>query len=617
MQTNRYWPATLAMVLLTGWVVLGCGAQADRAPDATPPEQSSSAVVDPAAVNPDESSGLPAQPIEPPDRPVPEVGQSVRQPEEVLAPDMSPPIGEGPEPKVVLMAPVPVPSQPAKAIPAPAPVVGEPARLEPNPIRMAPKATAVRPMPLVSGGAVERSDNVGGHPQIETPDEQPLSATPAEMVPAEKPADGAADGATEKRLASPEAGEDEQDCTAVRVFYGTDRAAIDLSKSGSGGLLDRYFLTLVAAGVTCLLLAGACFRMRSRVLWRLTAVGLTATVALGAWATYLQWNGKTADMGLGRVYGNQRGTLEYGTCTVTIPKEHSVGELESPSILRLEFSEDPTRHVMLREVKQQPVDEFFAGLKSCVDRSQRKETFVFVHGYNVTFEKAARRTAQLAYDLKFDGAPIFYSWPSQGGLLKYAVDETNVVWTAPHLKEFLVGVARRSGAKSIHLIAHSMGNRALTSALQALSYELRDQGPMFKEVVLTAPDIDAEVFRRDIAPAIQRTAGRVTLYASSNDEALAASKTVHGYPRAGESGRNIVVVPGIDTIDVSAVDTSLLGHNYYGSNDTVLSDLVQLLNEAKPPERRNRLYSKLLGSLKYWVFRGDKMSLVPARRSPQ
>ena len=33
-----------------------------------------------------------------------------------------------------------------------------------------------------------------------------------------------------------------------------------------------------------------------------------------------------------------------------------------------------------------------------------RQAFVFLHGYNVTFEAAAYRTAQIAYDLRFDGA---------------------------------------------------------------------------------------------------------------------------------------------------------------------------------------------------------------------
>ena len=125
---------------------------------------------------------------------------------------------------------------------------------------------------------------------------------------------------------------------------------------------------------------------------------------------------------------------------------------------------------------------------------------------------------------------------------------------------------------------------------------------MFQEVILTAPDIDADIFKRDIAPAIARTARRVTLYASSNDEALILSKKLHGYPRAGDSGSSLVVVPGIETIDVSDVDTSLLGHSYYGNNDTVLADMFYLLHESRPASQREWLQPRPWGGSQYWVF---------------
>ena len=76
-------------------------------------------------------------------------------------------------------------------------------------------------------------------------------------------------------------------------------------------------------------------------------------------------------------------------------------------------------------------------------------------------------------------------------------------------------------------------------------------------------------------------ARRITLYASSNDEAIKLSKKVHAYPRAGESGPDIVVVPGLDTIDVSNVDTSLLGHSYFAEKRTVISDLFYLIRDGK------------------------------------
>ena len=161
----------------------------------------------------------------------------------------------------------------------------------------------------------------------------------------------------------------------------------------------------------------------------------------------------------------------------------------------------------------------------------------------------------------------------QGGLLKYTVDENNVEWAVPHLKEFLIDVTRHSGAESVNLIAHSMGNQALTGALRELQLQLGEETALFNQIILAAPDVDAEIFRRDLAPALVQSARRVTLYASSNDQALVASKKVHGHARAGDSGAGLVVVPGIETIDVSTLDTSLLGHSYYGSSDPILLDI--------------------------------------------
>lgn len=406
--------------------------------------------------------------------------------------------------------------------------------------------------------------------------------------------------------------------TVVKVFYGTDRAAVESGVAGLLGSLPWHYVAMVSAAACVVLVVLIGFIRRRRLLVGLMVGSLLVAVVTGFWTVAIRRPDKAAEARMDREYGNDRGTLVMGTCEVSIPERHEVGELEGPSVFRLEFSEDPTRHIVLLDIKPTPADAFYAELKERIARSGRKEALVFVHGYNVTFEKAARRTAQLAHDLRFDGAAVFYSWPSQGGLLQYTVDETNVVWTVPHLKEFLVGVATRTGARRVHLIAHSMGNRALTAALGRLSHELkREQTPMFHEVVLTAPDIDAEVFRRDIAPAIIQTARRVTLYASSNDEALIASKRFHGYPRAGESGEHVVVVPGIDTIDVSAVDTSLLGHTYYGSNDTVLTDLAQLLLESKPPSRRDRLRSMVLGGMKYWIFLAEQVGLRPPRPAPR
>jgi esterase/lipase superfamily enzyme len=76
----------------------------------------------------------------------------------------------------------------------------------------------------------------------------------------------------------------------------------------------------------------------------------------------------------------------------------------------------------------------------------------------------------------------------------------------------------------------------------------------------------------------------VTLYASSKDMALKASKEVHGYPRAGDAADGILVMPGIDTIDASNVDDSMLAHSYFVESIPVISDIANMLRtRATPP----------------------------------
>src|SRR5262249_3619409 len=152
-----------------------------------------------------------------------------------------------------------------------------------------------------------------------------------------------------------------------------------------------------------------------------------------------------------RFYGNERApnrALTVGTCEVSIPgsEYHKVGRLEAPSIFTLQLRANPGKHVLLLGIQAQEADVFFQNVSKHVTNSERREAFVFIHGYNVSFEDAARRTAQLASDLQFQGAPIFYSWPSRARWWRYAADETNVAWCVPQLETFLGNIASRAGA---------------------------------------------------------------------------------------------------------------------------------------------------------------------------
>src|SRR5262249_8423076 len=124
-----------------------------------------------------------------------------------------------------------------------------------------------------------------------------------------------------------------------------------------------------------------------------------------------------------------------------------------------------------------------------------------------------------------------------------------------------------------------------------------------QEVILTAPDIDADVFKRDIAPSLTATGRPVTLYASSEDLALVASKKVHGYPRAGDSGRELVVVPGVEKVDATYADTSLLGHSSFAESRSVLSDMFYLIRNGERADMRFGLRRVDAQAGRYWEFK--------------
>ena len=62
----------------------------------------------------------------------------------------------------------------------------------------------------------------------------------------------------------------------------------------------------------------------------------------------------------------------------------------------------------------------------------------------------------------------FYSWPSLGTTIGYTADEATIEASEPFIAEFLARFAAESGARHIHIIAHSMGNRGLLRAFHRI-----------------------------------------------------------------------------------------------------------------------------------------------------
>lgn len=297
-------------------------------------------------------------------------------------------------------------------------------------------------------------------------------------------------------------------------------------------------------------------------------------------------------------YGSNRGRrLELGRALVTIPKIHKQPQIERPwaisvfNITLYEEDEDPNRHFTMQEIRALSEADFLALVRERLAKSKRYKdhAFIFVHGYNTTFDYAIYRTAQIAYDLKFDGAPFAYSWPSGGGIASYTYDRESSGQAEPYLREFMEMVITKTGAKSVSVIAHSMGNQPTLQVLREL-HRSKPDDVRISQVILAAPDVDRDNFE-NIARGLKGLAKGVTLYAAGNDRALSVSRSFYGgIPRAGDVPlTGPLVLPGIDTIDVTAASMDSLGlnHSGYAENNALLDDIAALIETGiRPPKLR-------------------------------
>jgi len=301
-------------------------------------------------------------------------------------------------------------------------------------------------------------------------------------------------------------------------------------------------------------------------------------------------------------YTGERAKLQFGVAQVSIPKKHKFGEMERPNKYLFWQKEKIGEHVVIVKLEDINKKDFSEFLGTKLNNVEEKDILLFIHGFNVTFASAIRRTAQLSYDLKFKGVPMTYSWPSAGKTSEYMKDESSVQYTTPHLVAFLKEVIDHKGEANIHIIGHSMGTRALTNAIKEISFIYPDKH-VFKNIILAAPDIDKDVFEVNLFPYIKKTTDQITLYASSDDAALKLSRSLHGGNRIGQGGDGIFVFKGLVTVDATGIDTSLLGHSYFAEKALLVGDLKEVIIKSLPPAKRNSLMEKIKAKLGYWKFK--------------
>ncbi|MGT2460279.1 alpha/beta hydrolase (plasmid) [Cupriavidus basilensis] len=290
----------------------------------------------------------------------------------------------------------------------------------------------------------------------------------------------------------------------------------------------------------------------------------------------------------GTAFSNQRdATLHYGTVSVNVPTNHRTGSLGSwlGTVTNLD-PELTVRDIRLARSEAEFLARASAELAT-VTGPENNYILVFIHGYNNSFTDAALRAAQLGVDLGVPSNNMFlFSWAANSDTLKYTHDEATIDASEVHLRAFLNTVSRVASGRKIHIIAHSMGNRALLRVIAASVANAPDERQTrFGQIILAAADVDRDVFAQN-AQNYLRVADRTTIYLSPYDYAVEASSLVHKYPRVGRGEKPQVTIPGIDSV-VSKIKVDFPAHAYFAETRPILTDVKNLILRNQPAREGN------------------------------
>jgi esterase/lipase superfamily enzyme len=280
------------------------------------------------------------------------------------------------------------------------------------------------------------------------------------------------------------------------------------------------------------------------------------------------------------LFSGERGKSHYGQCHVEFSPIPIVNQFGSKVPF---YVPKETNQITIK--KQSDLQLFWNELVAASAQTTLQSVVVFTHGYNYGFNRTCRMAAEMQRALHGKAIVVMMSWPSNGLPSDYLPDLVDVEWSVPFLAGFLSNAADRVGPRNVQVLAHSMGTRGVLFALQRLGAD-SNKRPLVNQLVLLAPDFDSQTFV-ELAPRLLPLAGSITLYASSNDTPLKASRQLNGHPRLGEAGEYLTVVEGVETIDVSPVGRyQILGHEYFYFHPQIAADLVALLSSgARAAER--------------------------------
>jgi esterase/lipase superfamily enzyme len=281
----------------------------------------------------------------------------------------------------------------------------------------------------------------------------------------------------------------------------------------------------------------------------------------------------------GAMFNGERARgLAFADIVVSIPpdSQRKIGDIQWPS----SPPGDPARDFVTIRADRLDLKAATVRFDQQLSASSQRHVLLFVHGYNTRFDEAVYRFAQIVHDSNAPVVPLLFTWPSRGRLLDYVYDRDSATYSRDALEAVLEALSKDPKVASISVLAHSMGNFLAVESLRQMAIRNGAISPKIRDIMLASPDIDVDVFRRQIAE-IEKSdkTPPVTLFVSQDDRALGLSRLLAGdEPRLGaidptaEPYRSILEEAHIHVVDLTKIGSDdSLNHSKFAENEVVQS----------------------------------------------
>ncbi|MGN6096833.1 MAG: alpha/beta hydrolase [Bosea sp. (in: a-proteobacteria)] len=339
--------------------------------------------------------------------------------------------------------------------------------------------------------------------------------------------------------------------------------------------------SVATALAAALLLAGCAGDVKG------TLVPVAAVPADTTKVSMLVMTTRAPDQDPGVLFSGERGRMSFAEIVVSLPPDarRKTGEVQWPSRL----PGNPETDFVAAKVEKLDRNQAVTLFHKAVQKVPKRRVLVFIHGFNNRFEDAVYRFAQIVHDSRADVVPVLFTWPSRGSIFAYGYDRESGNYSRDALENLLQMLARDPAVGEVSILAHSMGNWVTLEALRQMAIRNGSIPPKIANAMLAAPDVDIDVFRKQVADMTGRRP-RFTIFVSQDDRALAVSRRVWGSTaRLGaidpdaEPYRSELGKSGITVLNLTKLQTGdRLNHGKFAESPEVVQLIGSRLIEGQP-----------------------------------